>query len=63
MTEEPGGLYAMESPVTQLRDSAPTSSEKPQVYIPLMISPTGQTLVKSHILYLLENMNDVLLTI
>ena len=53
----------MESPVTQLRDPEPTSSEKPQVYIPLMISPTGQTLVKSHILYLLENMNDVLLTI
>ena len=49
--------------VTQLKDSAPTLSEKTQVYIPLMISPTGQPLVKCHISYLLENMNDVLLTI
>ena len=29
----------------------------------LMISPTGQPLVKGPVLYLLENMNDVLLTI
>ena len=62
-TEEPGGLQSMESQVTQLRVSAPTSSEKPQVYFPLMISPTSQPLVKGPILYLLENMNDVLLTI